>query len=611
MNEAMNEKILQFLVRLGILTAEVANQVKAELKPQTDVIEYLASKGLLDEKKFLHLLETHFGIKTLESVEKKDLDEELLKKVPLEVLKKYKVLPLKVENGVLHVLTFNPFNTEAITTLKFILKAQRAIPVAVPVSVINQILGSLEEESESVVDEILSEFGEEEIEAEALEEEVDWNSVVRAAEEEAPIIKLVNAILAEGVKRGASDIHIEPQEKEVLVRYRIDGILRIFQRLPKRLKDPIAARIKIMANLDISERRKPQDGRIRIILQGRKIDFRVSTLPTIYGEKIVLRIQEAEKYLRFRLEDLGFEADNLFLFRHHIWQPWGMVLVTGPTGSGKTTTLYTALQERNTPEVNIMTAEDPVEVAIPGINQVQINEKVGLTFAAALKAFLRQDPDIILVGEIRDIETGEIAIKAALTGHLVFSTLHTNDAPSTITRLVDMGIEPFLVGTSLNLVVAQRLIRKLCPKCKIPAKEKYPPEFYRDLEEKVKNSIKRVIENLQTRLAKEKDPEKKKKIVEALGEYQKLLNGGLEIYTENPKGCDHCNNTGYKGRLAVHELLEMNEDIKNLVLKGANAQEIKLEAINHGMRTLYEDGLVKIGKGLTSIEEVKRVLIAD
>jgi type IV pilus assembly protein PilB len=366
-----------------------------------------------------------------------------------------------------------------------------------------------------------------------------------------------------------------------------------------------------MANLDISERRRPQDGRIRIVINKRKIDLRVSTLPTIYGEKIVMRIQEAEKYLSFKLEDLGFEADDLHLFRHYIWQPWGMVLVTGPTGSGKTTTLYTAIQERNTPDVNIMTAEDPVEVAIPGINQVQINEKIGLTFAAVLRAFLRQDPDIILVGEIRDKDTAEIAIKAALTGHLVFSTLHTNDAPSTITRLVDMGIEPFLVGTSLNLVVAQRLIRKLCPKCKIPARQKYPPEYYEELVGEIKNAIKRIVDNIRRALPNEHNPQRKEQLTRALAYYTQLLEEDLELYTENPNGCDYCNNTGYKGRLAVHEVLEMKENIKKLILKGTNSEEIRLEAINNGMRTLYEDGLVKVGKGLTSVEEIKRVLITD
>jgi type IV pilus assembly protein PilB len=598
------------LVRLGVISNELARKLESEIPEDTDAVEYLVKNKFLDENKFLQIVHRHFGLKTLLDISFKDLDQELLKKVSPELIRKYRVLPYKLENGTLQVLTINPFNQNALNTFKFLFKADKVVPVIIPVSVYETLMEQFETFADNVVNEIISQI-EEEVEAETIEEGIDWEDAVRAAETEAPIIKLVNAIIAEGVKRDASDIHIEPQEKELIVRYRIDGILRVFQRFPKRIQDAVVARIKIMANLDISERRRPQDGRIRISINKRKIDLRVSTLPTIYGEKIVMRIQEAEKYLSFKLDDLGFEADDLYLFRHYIWQPWGMVLVTGPTGSGKTTTLYTALQERNTPEVNIMTAEDPVEVAIPGINQVQVNERIGLTFAAVLRAFLRQDPDIILVGEIRDKETAEIAIKAALTGHLVFSTLHTNDAASTVTRLVDMGIEPFLVGTSLNLVVAQRLIRKLCPKCKIPARQKYPPEYYNELVSEIKNAIKRVIENIQSFLAKEQNPQRKQQLLNALHQYQQFLNGELELYTENPNGCDYCNNTGYKGRLAVHEVLEVRENIKKLVLKGANSEEIKLEAINNGMRTLYEDGLVKVGKGLTSIEEIKRVLIAD
>ncbi len=609
MNE--NAKILQLLVRLGLLTNEQATKLLGEIPKDTDAIEYLVKNGLLDEKRFLTLINRHFGLKTTTDIKFEELDEELLKRISSDLVKKYRIFPYRLVDGkTLEVLTINPFNQTALNTLKFLFKVQKVVPIIVPVSIFEELLSKYEDETANVVNEIISEL-DEEIETESLEEDINWEEALKAAETEGPIIKLVNAIIAEGVKRDASDIHIEPQEKELVVRFRIDGILRIFQRFPKRIKDAVVARIKIMANLDISERRRPQDGRIRIIINRRKIDLRVSTLPTIYGEKVVMRIQEAEKYLSFKLEDLGFEGDDLYLFRHYIWQPWGMVLVTGPTGSGKTTTLYTALQERNTPDVNIMTAEDPVEVAIPGINQVQINEKIGLTFATVLRAFLRQDPDIILVGEIRDLETAEIAIKAALTGHLVFSTLHTNDAPSTVTRLVDMGIEPFLVGTSINLVVAQRLIRKLCPKCKIKASEKYPKEYYEELKKDVENALKKVIANLQRYMARESNPEKREQLLQKLHEYRNLLANGIEIYTENPEGCEYCNHTGYKGRLAVHELLEMNENIKNLVLKGANSEEIKLEAINEGMRTLYDDGLVKIGKGLTSIEEVKRVLIAD
>ena len=607
----MNEKILDLLLRLGVLSYAKVEEIKKKLPPKSDVLSFLIKNGYIDEERFLQTIHRNFGLKISKDINLNDIDEELLKKVPIEIIQNYRVIPYKLVDGIAEVLTTNPFNTQALNTVKFLLKAKKVQPIVIPLSLMEELIEKLIQKEENIVEEIVHQLGEEEIETETISEEINWEQVVRVAEQEAPIIKLVNAILMEGVRRGASDIHIEPQEKALIVRFRIDGILRIFQRLPLRVRDAVVTRIKIMANLDISERRKPQDGRIRVRIQNKKIDFRVSTLPTIYGEKVVMRIQEAEKYLNFTLEDLGFEADNLLLFRHHIHQPWGMVLVTGPTGSGKTTTLYTALQERNSPEVNIMTAEDPVEVAIPGINQVQINERVGLTFAATLRAFLRQDPDIILVGEIRDLETAEIAIKAALTGHLVFSTLHTNDAPSTTTRLVDMGVEPFLVGTAVNLVVAQRLVRRLCPKCKLKAEEVYPKEYYEDLVSQVKSAIRKVVENLQLKLKKEKNPEKKQKITEAIREYQELYNNGLTIYTENPKGCDYCNNTGYKGRMAVHELLEVSENVKKLILKGANSEEIKAEAIREGMRTLYEDGLVKIGKGLTSIEEIKRVLIAD
>jgi type IV pilus assembly protein PilB len=607
----MNDKILDLLLKLGVLSYSQIEEIKKKLPPKGDVLTFLIKNGYLEEERFLQLVHRNFGLKIAKEINLSQIDEELLKKIPLEIIQSKKIIPFREKDGVVEVITANPFDSHALNTIKFLLKAQKVQPIVVPISLLEELITQLLQKEENIVEEIVHQLGEEDIETETVEEEIDWNQVARIAEQEAPIIKLVNAILMEGVRRGASDIHIEPQEKALLVRFRIDGILRIFQRLPARIKDAVVTRIKIMANLDISERRKPQDGRIRIRIQNKKIDFRVSTLPTIYGEKVVMRIQEAEKYLNFTLEDLGFEADNLFLFRHHIYQPWGMVLVTGPTGSGKTTTLYTALQERNSPEVNIMTAEDPVEVAIPGINQVQINEKIGLTFAVVLRAFLRQDPDIILVGEIRDLETAEIAVKAALTGHLVFSTLHTNDAPSTTTRLVDMGVEPFLVGTAVNLIVAQRLVRRLCPKCKLKAEEVYPKEYYEDLVSQVKNAVRRVVENLQLRLTKEKNPEKRQKLMEAIKEYQKLYSDGLTIYTENPKGCEHCNNTGYKGRMAVHELLEITENVKKLILKGANSEEIKAEAIREGMRTLYEDGLVKIGKGMTSIEEIKRVLIAD
>ncbi|RMH79466.1 MAG: type II/IV secretion system protein, partial [Acidobacteria bacterium] len=387
---------------------------------------------------------------------------------------------------------------------------------------------------------------------------------------EAPIVKLANFLMAEAVNLGASDIHVEPQEKKLSVRYRVDGVLRVYHEFQVKIKDALIARYKILSNMDIAEKRRPQDGRIRTRIGGRKIDMRVSTVPTVYGEKLVMRIQEAEKYLSVRLEDIGFEPDDLEKFRKAIWTPWGMILVTGPTGSGKTTTLYAALMERNSPDVNIMTAEDPVEVSIPGLNQVQINERIGLGFANILRSFLRQDPDIILIGEIRDTETAEIGIRAALTGHLVFSTLHTNDAPSSVTRLVDMGIEPFLVGSSVILITAQRLVRKLCPRC-------------RQIDDTPKEAL--------VRLGVVKD-----------------LDEDITIYKANPKGCEHCNGTGYKGRTAVHELLEVDEDIRKLIVKGANAEDIRDLAKKKGMRTLYEAGMLKVRKGITSIAEAQRVL---
>ncbi|HIO42298.1 MAG TPA: type II/IV secretion system protein [Aquifex sp.] len=614
----MNDRILDFLSKLGVLSPKTVEEIRKRLKDipkgRLSVLEFIVQNGYIDEERLLEILHRNLGLKVVKDLSVKDLDLELIKRVPLDLIMNYKVIPYRLERGTLEVLTTDPFNTQALQSIKFVMKAASVRPVLVPISLMENLLLQITEQEQSILSELIEQIDEDDVATHTIEdvgEGINWSEIVSPVATEAPLIKLVNAILLEGVKRGASDIHIEPQEKQVVIRFRIDGILRIFQRFPARIKDAIIARIKVMAKLDISERRRPQDGRMRVIIQGRKIDFRVSTLPTIYGEKVVLRIQEAEKYLNFKLEDLGFEADYLHLFRHYIWQPGGMVLVVGPTGSGKTTTLYTAIQERNTPEVNIMTAEDPVEVAIPGINQVQINEKIGLTFATVLRAFLRQDPDIILVGEIRDLETAEIAVKAALTGHLVLSTLHTNDAPSAVTRLVDMGVEPFLVETATNLIGAQRLVRKLCPKCRLKAKEVYPEDYYKDLERQVKHAVRRVIENLQLRLQKEKNEKKREKLIEDIKKYQELYNRGIEIYTENPEGCAYCNNLGYKGRIAIHEMLELTPTIKKMILKEKPTEEIKMEAVREGMRTLYEDGLVKIGKGLTSIEEIKRVLVAE
>jgi type IV pilus assembly protein PilB len=394
-------------------------------------------------------------------------------------------------------------------------------------------------------------------------------ATLEKAAEEAPIIKLVNLILTDAVKRGASDIHVEPYEKELRVRFRVDGVLQNVMAPPLKLKDAITSRMKIMSKLDISEKRLPQDGRIMIkyLKDGKRkeLDFRVSTVPTLFGEKIVLRLLDKEN-LRLDMTKLGFEQESLTKFERQILKPYGMVLVTGPTGSGKTNTLYSSVARLNTVETNIMTAEDPVEFQLAGINQVQMKEQIGLNFASALRAFLRQDPNIILVGEIRDFETAEIAVKAALTGHLVLSTLHTNDAPSTISRLMNMGIEPFLVATSVNLICAQRLVRRICSGCKEPLQ--ILPQA--------------LIDAGYT-------PEESEKVV-----------------IQHGRGCATCNNTGYKGRVGLYEVMEINDELRELILVGASALELKKKALETGMITLRRSGLIKVGLGHTTMEEVLR-----
>jgi type IV pilus assembly protein PilB len=397
-------------------------------------------------------------------------------------------------------------------------------------------------------------------------EEIDLSALTRASED-APVVRLVNVLLVDSLRRGASDIHVEPYEKDFRIRFRIDGVLYDVMHPPMKLRDPLISRLKIMSKLDISEKRLPQDGRIKIKVKvddrSRELDFRVSTLPTLFGEKVVLRLLDKDK-LMLDMTKLGFEPQSLEKFKRNIANPYGMVLVTGPTGSGKTNTLYSALQALNTNETNIMTAEDPVEFNLHGINQVQMKEQIGLNFAAALRSFLRQDPNIVLVGEIRDFETAEIAIKAALTGHLVLSTLHTNDAPSTISRLVNMGIEPFLVATSVNIIQAQRLIRTICKNCKeeahVPAEGLVEIGFSADEAE------------------------------------------DLKIY--RGRGCKACNNTGYKGRIGLYEVMEVTEELRELIIIGASAMELRRKAIELGMITLRESGLYKLREGITTIEEV-------
>jgi len=560
-------RLLEFLSRVGYITKDQAQKAISSKEKNEDIITTLLRLGFMNDEKLLDFYTKYTPQKLwkgdLKSI---NIPAEILNKIPQDILKKHLIAPVSYQDGKLTVVMVNPFNQSAINELRFASKIDNIVSYAAPKKTIEDILNRLYPQTQDILEEI-SEVNE--IEIEASESEISLDAISKEAGE-APIVRLANFLVMEAVNLGASDIHIEPQEKKLVVRYRVDGVLRIFHEFPINIKDALTARFKIMANLDISERRKPQDGRIRAKIGNKKVDLRVSTVPVVYGEKIVMRIQEAEKYLSVRLEDLGFEPDDLEKFRKAIWTPWGMILVTGPTGSGKTTTLYAALMERNKPDVNIMTAEDPVEVSIPGLNQVQVNERIGLTFASVLRAFLRQDPDIILIGEIRDTETAEIGIKAALTGHLVFSTLHTNDAPSSITRLVDMGIEPFLVGSSLILVVAQRLVRKLCPKCKL-----------------VDDTPKEALVRLGV---------------------LKSLDEDITIYKANPEGCEECKGTGYKGRTAVHEILEVDEEMRKLIVKGATAEDIRELAKRKGMRTLYEAGILKVRRGITDIAEVQRVL---
>ncbi len=560
-------KLLEFFSKLGYITKDQAQKSISSKEKNEDIITTLLRLGFMNDEKLLDFYTKYTPQKLWKGDSKSiNIPAEILNKIPQEILKRHLIAPVSYQDGKLTVVMLNPFNQSAINELRFASKIDNIVSYAAPKKTIEEILNKLYPQTREILEEI-SEVSE--IEIDTSELEISLDAISKEAGE-APIIRLANFLIMEAVNLGASDIHIEPQEKKLVVRYRIDGVLRIFHELPIHIKDALTARFKVMAKLDISERRKPQDGRIRAKIGNKKVDLRVSTVPVVYGEKIVMRIQEAEKYLNVRLENLGFEPDDLEKFRKAIWTPWGMILVTGPTGSGKTTTLYSALMERNSPDVNIMTAEDPVEVSIPGLNQVQVNERIGLTFASVLRAFLRQDPDIILIGEIRDTETAEIGIKAALTGHLVFSTLHTNDAPSSITRLVDMGIEPFLVGSSLILVVAQRLLRKLCPKCKL------------------------VDDNPKEALVR-------------LG-VLKSLDENITIYKAHPEGCEECKGTGYKGRTAVHEILEVDEEMRRLIVRGATAEDIRELAKRKGMRTLYEAGLLKVRRGITDIAEVERVL---
>jgi type IV pilus assembly protein PilB len=587
----MSAKLGETLLRENLITPQ---QLKEALDYQRlhggRLGSTLVKLGMLSDEEVTAVLSRQYGVPSV-NLDLFEVDQTAIKLISQETARKYMVLPLSRVGPTLTLAMVDPTNVLAIDDIKFMTGLQ-----VEPVIVSEAALGgsieryygtSRELELKSFIEDLSAQatserqqtrsngydtlgISMEDQNLEVLEEqeEIDLENVERMAED-APVVKLVNVILVDALRRGASDIHIEPYEKEFRVRFRMDGILYNVMNPPLKMRDALTSRIKIMSKLDIAEKRLPQDGRIKIRVRldgrSRELDFRVSTLPTIFGEKIVLRLLDKEK-LQLDMTKLGFEEHSLERFKRNIAKPYGMVLVTGPTGSGKTSTLYSALQSLNTPETNIMTAEDPVEFNLPGINQVQMKEQIGLNFAAALRSFLRQDPNIVLVGEIRDFETAEIAVKAALTGHLVLSTLHTNDAPSTVSRLMNMGIEPFLVATSVNLIQAQRLVRRICKDCKVETK--IPPE--------------------------------------AITEVGFPSAEAATLRTYKGEGCSTCNGTGYKGRVGLYEVMEITDDIRELILVGASALELRKKAIEEGMLTLRASGIEKIRAGLTTLEEIVR-----
>jgi type IV pilus assembly protein PilB len=545
------KKLGELLVEQGYITPHQLEEALEEQKVTGDNLgEILVRNGWISREELNHVIATKIGISTF-SLANYIIPGEVIKLIPQDVALKYKVIPVFKVGNTLTVAMADPTNIFIIDELTRITGCSIEPVLADEMEIRkaqDQYYGG------GTIYEIISS-----IDKEKLKDSVKL-------EEEAPIVKLVNILIADAVKRNASDIHIGPEERLVEIRYRIDGILHRYTSLPKYLQSAVISRIKIMAGLDIAERRLPQDGRILMKIGNREIDFRVSTCPTIHGENVVLRILDKSSMV-LGLENLGFPPKELAIFEELISQPYGIILVTGPTGSGKTTTLYSALQKINREDINIMTVEDPVEYQFPHIHQVQINPKAGLTFANTLRSFLRQDPDVIMVGEIRDLETAEIAVQAALTGHLVLSTLHTNDAPTAFTRLIDMGVEPFLVSSSLLGVLAQRLVRKVCTRCK----EEYIPSL---------------------------------ELLKALGIEGKVSSS---IKFVRGKGCKICNNSGYRGRTAIFELLKSTSEIQRLVLKKASADEIREVARSQGMKTLREAAIDKLLQGVTTAEEVIRV----
>lgn len=601
----MAAKLGQMLISSNVISEEQLKQaLNLQKREGGSIGGSLQRLGFISDETLLSFLSKQFGVPSV-SLSGSKIDPAVIRLIPAEMAKKYLIMPVARVGASLTLAMSDPSNLFAVDDVKFMTGYNVEVVIAAESDILNAISSYYQKTSEAMItsrrpsSQVLQAkdytLQEEDLQAEPLyldegptvnvEEfdtivgsALDTIDVVDEKEDttvirdvEAPIVKLVNGIFVNAIKAGASDIHLEPYENSFRVRYRVDGVMYSVMNIPVKIKNALTSRVKIMAKLDIAERRLPQDGRIKLKLgKKREIDFRVSTLPTLFGEKTVLRILDKSN-LQVDLTKLGFLREQLDDFMTAIEKPYGMVLVTGPTGSGKTTTLYSALNHLNKPVTNIMTAEDPVEYNFMGINQVQVKEDIGLTFAASLRSFLRQDPDIIMVGEIRDFETAEIAVKAALTGHLVLSTLHTNDAPGTISRLMNMGIEPFLVSSSVILILAQRLARKICPHCKVEEDISVPA------------------------LQKIGFSEEEAKTV-------KCFKGA---------GCAECNNSGYKGRIALYEVMPINDDIKDLILEGASSGEIKKTAVRLGVKTLRMSGLTKVMEEVTSVEEVLRVTFGD
>jgi type IV pilus assembly protein PilB len=555
----LSDKIANQLIESSLISQDQLELALTEQGQSGGSLGYnLVKTGAISEKAFSEFLSQQYQVPAVD-LDDLEAEEHSVELIPSEVATKFQVVPISREGRVLTLAMANPDNIFAIDDIKFITGLE-VRPVVATETAIKRAIDRFYDSADSLA-EVMRDIEEDDFEVvEDMDEDL---ALAEAQSEDAPVVKLVNSLISDAVNKGASDIHIEPFEKSMRVRFRIDGQLHEMMSPPIKMRSAITSRIKIMAELDIAEKRVPQDGRIKIRIGSKKIDLRVSSLPTIFGEKIVMRILDKSN-LEIDLTKLGFQTEALDKFLKAIESPYGMVIVTGPTGSGKTTTLYSALHRINLPHHNIMTAEDPVEYNLEGINQVNVHEEIGLTFASSLKAFLRQDPNIIMVGEIRDLETGSIAVKAALTGHLVLSTLHTNDASSTINRMIDMGIEPFLVASSTNLIQAQRLIRRLCENCK--EKEMIHPEVLRELN------------------IPDETP--------------------FEIF--EPVGCPKCSNTGYKGRTGLYEVMPISPEIRDMILNRCSSTEINEQAVKEGMLTLRADGVEKLKAGQTSVEEVLR-----